>query len=103
MTATTEPTDVATEVSDEESIDALDGAPTTQGGAVEILRRGIATSPELTVGLRATVMMGLGVAGLFLLILPAGLVVGLRRPWESIAVRVAGSWIAAIGLMAAAV
>lgn len=47
---------------DGESIDALDDAPTTTGGAVEILRRGLATSPELTVGLRATVMMGLGVA-----------------------------------------
>ncbi|MEM7091936.1 MAG: ABC transporter ATP-binding protein [Actinomycetota bacterium] len=44
------------------SIDALDGAPTVQGGAIEILRRGVAASPELTVGLRATVIMGLGIA-----------------------------------------
>ena len=44
------------------SIDRLDDLPTTQGGAIAILRRGLATSPELTVGLRATVFMGLGVA-----------------------------------------
>lgn len=47
---------------DEQSIDALDGAPTARGGAIEILRRGVASSPELTAGLRATVLMGLGVA-----------------------------------------
>ena len=32
-------------------------------------------------------------------VLVAALVVGLRAPWSRIAVRVAGSWIAAIGLL----
>ena len=40
------------------------------------------------------------VAMLFVLVaLAAGLVVGLSAPWARIAVRVAGSWIAAIGLL----
>jgi len=40
------------------------------------------------------------VAALFVLVaLAAGLVVALRTPWTRIAVRVAGSWIAAIGLL----
>ena len=40
------------------------------------------------------------VATLFVLVaLAAGLVVALRAPWTRIAVRVAGSWIAAIGLL----
>ena len=39
-------------------------------------------------------------ATLFVLVaLAAGLVVALRTPWTRIAVRVAGSWIAAIGLL----
>ena len=43
----------------------------------------------------------LGIAGaIFLLVaLVAALVVSLERPWTRIAVRVAGSWIAAIGLL----
>jgi urease accessory protein len=40
------------------------------------------------------------VAAVFVLVaLAAGLVVALRTPWTRIAVRVAGSWIAAIGLL----
>ena len=40
------------------------------------------------------------VAALFVLVaLAAGMVVALRTPWARIAVRVAGSWIAAIGLL----
>jgi hydrogenase/urease accessory protein HupE len=43
----------------------------------------------------------LGIAGAIFLVVPlvAALVVSLRRPWTRIAVRVAGSWIAAIGLL----
>ena len=42
-----------------------------------------------------------GIAGaIFLLVaLVSALVVSLKRPWTRIAVRVAGSWIAAIGLL----
>ena len=40
------------------------------------------------------------VATLFVLVaLAAGMVVALRTPWTRIAVRVAGSWIVAIGLL----
>ena len=40
------------------------------------------------------------VTALFVLVaLAAGLVVALRAPWTRIAVRVAGSWIAAVGLL----
>ena len=52
-------------------------------------------------------MAGLGVVGLlgsvgclFVLVsLLAGLVVNLKQPWTRIAVRVAGSWIVAVGLL----
>jgi hydrogenase/urease accessory protein HupE len=55
---------------------------------------GIAAAGRETSGL-------VGIAGaIFLLVsLIAALVVSLRRPWNRIAVRVAGSWIAAIGLL----
>ncbi|MFO7716413.1 hypothetical protein, partial [Desulfosarcina sp.] len=37
---------------------------------------------------------------LFVLVsLAAALVVSLKRPWERIAVRVAGSWVTAVGLL----
>jgi hypothetical protein len=40
------------------------------------------------------------VAALFVVVaLAAGMVVALRAPWARIAVRVAGSWIAAVGLL----
>jgi hypothetical protein len=47
---------------------------------------------------------GLGLAGivatLFVVVaLASALVVALRAPWTRIAVRVAGSWVAAIGLL----
>jgi urease accessory protein len=41
-------------------------------------------------------------AGVVMISLGAGLVLSLRRPWSHIAVRVVGSWIAAIGLMTVA-
>lgn len=47
---------------DTENLSKLDDQPTETGGAISILRRGLATSPEMMVGLRATVIMGLGVA-----------------------------------------
>lgn len=55
---------------------------------------GIAAAGRETGGL-----IGIG-GGIFLLVaLVSALVVSLRRPWNRIAVRVAGSWIAAIGLL----
>ncbi len=52
-----------------------------------------------TVGLGVTGLLGT-VGCLFVLVsLVTGLVVGLERPWTRIAVRVAGSWIVAIGLL----
>jgi hypothetical protein len=44
-------------------------------------------------------VFGSGVAGFILIALLSTGVVSLRRPWTRIAVRVAGSWIAAIGLL----
>jgi urease accessory protein len=50
-------------------------------------------------GLGAVALTGIG-TGLFVMFaLVAALVVSLRRPWTRIAVRVAGSWIAASGLL----
>ena len=52
-----------------------------------------------TAGLGATGLLGT-VGCLFVLVsLVTGLVVSLERPWTRIAVRVAGSWIVAIGLL----
>ncbi len=52
-----------------------------------------------TAGLGVTGLLG-AVACLFALVsLVTGLVVSLERPWTRIAVRVAGSWIVAIGLL----
>ncbi len=52
-----------------------------------------------TAGLGVTGLLG-AVGCLFMLVsLVTGLVVSLERPWTRIAVRVAGSWIVAIGLL----
>ena len=50
-------------------------------------------------GLPATGLMGTAAAVFVVAALVAALVVALRRPWTRIAVRVAGSWIAASGLL----
>jgi hydrogenase/urease accessory protein HupE len=44
-------------------------------------------------------LFGAALAGFVLVTLVAGLVVGLKARWQELAVRVAGSWIAAIGLL----
>ena len=44
-------------------------------------------------------LIGITVAIFVLAALVSALVVSLRRPWARIVVRVAGSWIAAIGLL----
>ncbi len=52
-----------------------------------------------TAGIGVTGLLGT-VGFLFVLVsLVTGLVVSLERPWSRIAVRVAGSWIVAIGLL----
>lgn len=50
-------------------------------------------------GLQATGLLGTSVAVFVIAALVAALVVALRQPWTRIAVRVAGSWIAASGLL----
>jgi urease accessory protein len=50
-------------------------------------------------GREASGLIGIGGAIFVLIAVGAALVVSLRRPWMRIAVRVAGSWIAAIGLL----
>jgi hydrogenase/urease accessory protein HupE len=50
-------------------------------------------------GREATGLVGIAGAIFLLVALVSALVVSLRRPWTRIAVRVAGSWIAAIGLL----
>ncbi len=42
---------------------------------------------------------GIALSGLFLMAIPAAVVVSLRHHWQQIVVRVIGSWIAAIGVM----
>lgn len=64
------------------------------------LLHGQMTGAEMgVVGIGLVGLLGT-VGGLFVLVsLVTGLVVGLERPWTRIAVRVAGSWIVAIGLL----
>lgn len=50
-------------------------------------------------GLAAVALLGVALAVFVLVALVAALVVELRAAWARIAVRVAGSWIAAIGLL----
>ncbi len=50
-------------------------------------------------GREASGLVGITVAIFLLAALVAALAVSLRRPWTRIAVRVAGSWIAAVGLL----
>lgn len=50
-------------------------------------------------GLKATGLVGTSAAVFVVAALVAALVVALRRPWTRIAVRVAGSWLGAIGLL----
>ncbi|HZY02753.1 MAG TPA: hypothetical protein VFF02_04585, partial [Anaeromyxobacteraceae bacterium] len=50
-------------------------------------------------GLGALGLLGIVASVFVLAALGAALVVGVRAPWGRVAVRVAGSWIAAIGLL----
>ena len=50
-------------------------------------------------GREASGLVGIAGAIFVLVALASALVVSLRRPWTRIAVRVAGSWIAAMGLL----
>ena len=50
-------------------------------------------------GMGARGLAGIGAALFVVAALAAALVVSLRRPWARVAVRVAGSWVAAIGLL----
>jgi hydrogenase/urease accessory protein HupE len=53
----------------------------------------------VAVGSEATGLAGVAAAIFVVAALVSGLVVSLRPPWTRIAVRVAGSWIAAVGLL----
>jgi hydrogenase/urease accessory protein HupE len=44
-------------------------------------------------------LMGISITVFILALLSSALVVSLRRPWTRIAVRVAGSWVAAVGML----
>ena len=52
-----------------------------------------------TAGRESLALVGIGTAIFVIVALGAALVVSLRRSWQRIAVRVAGSWVAAIGLL----
>jgi urease accessory protein len=60
------------------------------------LANGAAVRPDMVA---VNFVAGVVSAGVIVVSLGAGLVLGLHRPWTKIAVRVMGSWIAAIGLM----
>jgi urease accessory protein len=60
------------------------------------IANGSAMRPEMVV---LNFDAGVVSAGVILVSLGAGIVLSLRRPWTKIAVRVIGSWIAAIGMM----
>jgi len=57
---------------------------------------GSAMRPEMLV---VNFDIGVVCAGVAVVSLGAGIVLSLKRPWSKVAVRVLGSWIAAIGLM----
>jgi urease accessory protein len=57
---------------------------------------GSAMRPEMLV---VNFDIGVVCAGVAIVSLGAGMVLSLKRPWSKVAVRVIGSWIAAIGLM----
>ena len=66
---------------------------------------GVTHGFENTADIANTVAMpvflpGVLVAGLSVVVVTAAAGVSLQRPWQRIAIRVAGSWIAAIGLLA---
>jgi urease accessory protein len=65
---------------------------------------GLTHGYENAVGVTSSATMhrfvpGVVASGLALLALVAAITVALERPWQQIAVRVAGSWIAAIGIL----
>jgi len=65
-------------------------------GIVHGWQNGVALA---TAGLKATGLVGTATAVFVVAALVAALVVALRQPWTRIAVRVAGSWIGATGLL----
>lgn len=59
---------------------------------------------ELTGGFTPTLfLMGVSLAGLMIVAVVAAVVVSVEKDWQHIAIRVTGSWIAAIGLLFLAV
>ncbi len=75
-----------------------DAAVATLAGALG-LAHGIATGAALREGAGALGLLGIAAMLFVLVTLASALVVSLRRDWARIAVRVVGSWIAAIGLL----
>jgi urease accessory protein len=65
-------------------------------GLTHGLANGAAARPDMVA---FNFVSGVVSAGVIVVSLGAGLVLGLQRPWTKTAVRVVGSWIAAIGLM----
>ena len=64
-----------------------------------VLHGGLNGAVLTQAGLGAVGGAGIACAVFVVVSLGAGLVVSLKRPWTRVAVRVAGSWIAAIGLL----
>jgi len=58
-------------------------------------------SPADAAGIRAATLSGFGVTlgAFYIVIMVAALTLARKRPWQGIAVRVAGSWIAASAVM----
>ena len=70
-------------------------APTIAFGLVHGFFNGIA----LREGAGLLGLLGIAAALFVITALTASMVVSLRRPWTRVAVRVAGSWVAAMGLL----
>jgi urease accessory protein len=67
------------------------------------LLHGLANGGEITAAMSACrFILGLGCAAILVLAYGIGFVRSLNQPWTQIAVRVAGSWIAAAGIMVCA-
>lgn len=76
-----------------------DGAVAALAGAVGLVH-GFLNGPALAgSGPGAPGLLGIAAVAFVVVALASALVVSLRAPWARIAVRVAGSWIAAVGLL----
>jgi hydrogenase/urease accessory protein HupE len=75
------------------------GAVTTLSAALGLLHGWLNGAGIAAAGREALGLVGIVSAVFVVVALLAALVVWLRRPWTRIAVRVAGSWITAIGLL----